>query len=470
VLNDQGIMNRLDLKLQSAGRALRRLETPFFLFDTAEVDYSLDLFRRHLPEVSIFYAVKANDDLLLLKYLRDRGCRFDVASIGEIRRILSIGMKPCEMIFANPVKSPQSIEEAFRLGIRAYTFDNPDEVRKLAAAAERLKLPKEKLPSGLIRIRTQSKDVVSDLSSKFGCPVGQAVELIEYARAQGLKVDGIAFHVGTQSHLSSNHARAFDDVEGILRELKQKGLEPLRILDIGGGFPCDTGAGAGVLLLESLFADIGNLLRRPAFEGMQFWSEPGRSIAGPASSLVIGILGRRDTENGRFLHMDDGVFGGLSAAINDYMKFRFLPLRKGGKPFHPDQWVPFTLFGPTCDSFDKIEQSVLLPADIGAGDYLLVPDVGAYSRVTAATFNGFPVPQRFVVRKKRIRPPVPAIAELPAAALAESLSARKRSAGSQPAVSLLSPSLGQAGNPLPEVLDGQAPVDLLHEHRVDLGA
>src|SRR5690606_17588064 len=115
--------------------------------------------------------------------------------------------------------------------------------------------------------------------------------------------------------------------------LKARGQQPLRILDIGGGFPCDTETGSGVLLLEGLFAEIGALLRRPTFAGMEFWSEPGRSIAGPASTLVISVLGRRDTEHGRFLHLDDGVYGGLSAAINDYAKFRFLPLGRAGRSF-----------------------------------------------------------------------------------------------------------------------------------------
>lgn len=462
MLNDQGIINRLDLKTRSARRALSRLHTPFFLFDTAEVDYSLDLFQRHLPEVSLFYAVKANDDLLLLKYLRDKGCKFDVASLGEIRRVLNMGVKPVDMIFANPVKSPRAIEEAFRIGVRAYTFDSHDEVHKLAAAAEKLMIPRERLPAGLLRIRTRSKDVVSDLSSKFGCPVDQAVELIELARSKNLKVEGIAFHVGTQSHLPSNHARAFEDCEKILQALAARGQEPLRILDIGGGFPCDTETGAGILLLEGLFSEIGSLLRRPAFSSMQVWAEPGRSIAGPASSLVVSVLGRRDTDAGRFLHLDDGVFGGLSAAINDYAKFRFLPLRKDGPSFEPVDWIPFTLFGPTCDSFDRLGQAVLLPPDIGVGDYLVVPDVGAYSRVTAATFNGFPVPQRFVVRRRR--------EQLSQEARLRARTGRKESASSQPAVTLLGAPLGQGGNTLPEVLDGQAPIDLLHQHRINLGA
>lgn len=409
------VSERLASKMSLAEKALSRLHTPFFLFDSREVDFSLSLFQTHLPSTRVFYAVKANDDSVMLRHLRDRGCSFDVASVGEMRRMLTLGVDASRLIFANPVKSTEAIEEAFRAGVRAYTLDGDDEARKLAAVVGRLGLGREAQPVGLVRIRTRSVGVTSDLSLKFGCGVEEAAGLVTRARKLGLRIEGVAFHVGTQSYLAENYVRALADCRRISTELRAAGEESLRIIDIGGGFPCDTQNGSGVLALAGLFEQIGQAMQHPELAGIEFWAEPGRSLAGPSSTLVVRVLGRRDVDGERLLYLDDGVYGGLSAAINDHAKFKFLPLRGEGP------WVPFTLFGPTCDSFDRIDTQVHLPESLGEGDVLVVPDVGAYSRVTAAAFNGFPVPSRFVARpglRKRLpgleisRPPAAYTASL----------------------------------------------------------
>jgi ornithine decarboxylase len=48
-----------------------------------------------------------------------------------------------------------------------------------------------------------------------------------------------------------------------------------------------------------------------------------------------------------------------------------------------------TVFGPTCDSVDRLPGETPLPANIEEGDYLLVQGMGAYSVATNTRFNGF---------------------------------------------------------------------------------
>jgi ornithine decarboxylase len=47
------------------------------------------------------------------------------------------------------------------------------------------------------------------------------------------------------------------------------------------------------------------------------------------------------------------------------------------------------VFGPTCDSIDRLPGEMMLPADLAEGDYLLFHGMGAYSTVTNTRFNGF---------------------------------------------------------------------------------
>ena len=51
----------------------------------------------------------------------------------------------------------------------------------------------------------------------------------------------------------------------------------------------------------------------------------------------------------------------------------------------------WTLAGPTCDSIDVMGRHQL-PANSAAGDFIYMPNLGAYCTTCASDFNGFPVP------------------------------------------------------------------------------
>ena len=50
---------------------------------------------------------------------------------------------------------------------------------------------------------------------------------------------------------------------------------------------------------------------------------------------------------------------------------------------------PRIVFGPTCDSVDRLPGEMPLPADIAEGDFVIFHGMGAYSTVTNTRFNGF---------------------------------------------------------------------------------
>ena len=50
---------------------------------------------------------------------------------------------------------------------------------------------------------------------------------------------------------------------------------------------------------------------------------------------------------------------------------------------------PRVIFGPTCDSVDRLPGEVALPGDLAEGDYVVVSGMGAYSTATNTRFNGF---------------------------------------------------------------------------------
>lgn len=78
--------------------------------------------------------MKCNDDEGVLKTLASVGCSFDCASAGEIDKILSLDVEPNRIIYANTTKMESHIEFAKKRNVNLMTFDNEDEVHKIARA------------------------------------------------------------------------------------------------------------------------------------------------------------------------------------------------------------------------------------------------------------------------------------------------------------------------------------------------
>jgi ornithine decarboxylase len=81
----------------------------FYVVDLAEVAYKHREWTSQLPRVRPFFAVKCNDDALIVKTLSALGTGFDCATKGEISMALRQGVRPEDIIFAHPAKQPSHI-------------------------------------------------------------------------------------------------------------------------------------------------------------------------------------------------------------------------------------------------------------------------------------------------------------------------------------------------------------------------
>src|SRR4030042_6752216 len=109
-----------------------RIETPFLLIDKDKVREKASLIGRHIKKSRVFYAVKANPDIEILRYLNKLNMNFEIASEGELEILSSIGVKPSRIISSNPVKSLKFLRIAASYGVHSVSFDSVEEVNKLA--------------------------------------------------------------------------------------------------------------------------------------------------------------------------------------------------------------------------------------------------------------------------------------------------------------------------------------------------
>lgn len=363
-------MESFRLTKEEAEDLAKRHRTPFLVISLAQVENNYRFFRRYLPRVNAYYAMKANPAPRVLSLLAALGAGFDTASGGEMRALSELGVEGARMIYANPVKTPEGLRTAARIGVRRMTFDDADEIPKMKALSPGAEV--------LVRVRVRNAKALVDLNAKFGAEPEAAVPLLRQARDAGLVPKGVAFHVGSQSLSAEAYEEALSVSRRIFDEAEAEGIR-LSMLDIGGGFPIPM-AGMEPMDTETMMRRISGKLDR-LFPDTELWAEPGRFFCGTAVNLVASVIGVKRRGEEFWYTIDDGLYGTLSGAIFDHWTYSFEAFREGSR--HSS-----TLLGPSCDSIDFVGRGVMLP-ELSCGDLVLVPDCGAYTSASATTFNGF---------------------------------------------------------------------------------
>lgn len=353
---------------------LKKHSTPFMLIKRCVLLKQYERFRKCLPEVTPYYAIKANPHSSVIKTFVELGTGFDVASGAEMKEVLRLGATPSKVIFANTIKSPKDIAFAKRRRVKLMTFDNESELYKIAKDHPGAHV--------LLRIKVANIGSVVELSLKFGADREQAFFFLRKAKALGLVPLGVSFHVGSQSTNVENYLQALEIAAGIFEESKEGGL-PLKVVDIGGGFPIQHFDSEIGINFERMAVQIRKQMKNLFAKNVKFIAEPGRFLAGPAGILVTQVIGRTFRNNKNYYYLNDGIYADFSGMVFDHCRYEFKTLRRGQKFLS-------ALAGPTCDSFDTLSLNEEIP-ELYVGDVVYVKNIGAYSCASAtASFNGFP--------------------------------------------------------------------------------
>ncbi|XP_041975681.1 ornithine decarboxylase 1-like [Aricia agestis] len=353
-------------------------EDPFYIMDLGEVVARYRRWTDLMPRIEPFYAVKCNDDPVLVAALAALGAGFDCASRAEIQLVTDLGVAPERIIFANPAKMASHMRHAAAVGVRAVTFDSESELLKIKQY-----MPEARL---VLRIRCDAAAAQCPLGIKFGCdPVEEAPRLLKLAAVLDLDVAGVAFHVGSGAGETAAYARGVRLARALFELGAALGLR-LRLLDVGGGFPGHA---------SSSVADVAGVLNAALeqyFPGrdVRVIAEPGRYFAAAAYTLAAAVHATREVrgpagEPHTMYFINDGVYGSFNCVLYDHAAVRCEPLTAGGEARACSVW------GPSCDGLDCVLPAAALPP-LAAGDWLVFPDMGAYTIPIASPFNGFPVP------------------------------------------------------------------------------
>lgn len=224
-------------------------------------------------------AVKCNPDPYVIRLLAALGTGFDCASNNEIAQILAIGgVDPSRIIYANPCKAASFIRNAAKLGVDMMTFDNFDELHKIARVHPGAKC--------VVRILTDDSKSLCAFGIKFGASLGTVPGLLAKAKELNLDVIGVSFHVGSGCYDPSVYMDAVRRARAVFDMGREVGYT-FHLLDIGGGFEdglFEQAADVIKLSIDQYFPDRRNI---------KIIAEPGRYYVSKAFRLATNVIARR---------------------------------------------------------------------------------------------------------------------------------------------------------------------------------
>lgn len=354
--------------------------TPFYLYSHHTLVDHFTKIQKAFSSVNplICFAMKANDNLAVLKTLANEGAGFDIVSIGELKKALLIGADPQKIVFASVGKTEEEIRFAMTEGILFFNVESEpelDEINRIAKAMN-------KRPKAALRINpdveaaTHEKITTGTLKKKFGIDLKTARSIMKnHKKYTHVNVCGLHVHIGSQIVESKPFINALKRVLEFIKELKKDKVE-LEYLDIGGGL--------GIIYKDEKpqtaqdFADA--VLPYLEKTGLKIVMEPGRFIVGNAGIFVTKVLYLKDNGVKKFLIVDGGMNDLIRPSLYDAYH-EIVPVKKTSA-----KKAKVDVVGPICESGDYFAHDRVLPL-VKKGELLAIMSAGAYGYVMSSNYN-----------------------------------------------------------------------------------
>lgn len=369
-----------------------RVGTPFYCYSAGMIRDRFQAYHSSFgPDRSLIcYAVKANSNQSVIRLLGEMGAGADVVSAGELQRALTAGIPADRIVFSGVAKTANEMAYALEQGIFQFNVESEPEVEQLSRVAESLgkQAPVAFRINPDIDAQTHEKITTGRAANKFGVPHRRAPEVYAWAASlPGIRVQGIATHIGSQLTQLEPFEQAFRCHAELATELRGQGHQ-ISVLDIGGGLGVDYGDGKPKPPPLADYVALARKILDPL--GCRILVEPGRSLVAEAGVLVARVIYVKEGESTRFLIIDAGMNDLLRPSMYDaYHEISPVLVRDG-------ESTPYDVVGPVCETGDTFARGRVLPP-VEAGDLVAVRNAGAYGAVMSSLYNTRPLVPEILV-------------------------------------------------------------------------
>lgn len=388
------------------GMAIDRLAeraggTPFFAYDRALLSERVALLRAHLPAgLDLSYAVKANPMPAVVQHLSGLVDSLDVASSAEMLAALDTPMPPERVSFAGPGKTPAELTQAVAAGV-TIEMESETEADRITAIGERLGIR----PRVAIRVNPDFQVKGSGMRlgggpQQFGIDSELVPDLLVKLARADLELLGFHVFAGSQNLNADILAEAQRKTVELIVSLAELAPQPVRYVNIGGGFGIPYFEGDKSLDLQAVSQNLDGLLSeaiKPNLPEARVVLELGRYIVGECGFYVTRVIDRKQSRGKTFLVVDGGLHHQLAASGNFGQVIRRNYRVAIGNRIDHDPVEAVNVVGCLCTPLDLLASNVVLP-ECDIGDLVVVFQAGAYGLTASPTaFLSHPAPVEMLV-------------------------------------------------------------------------
>ena len=339
----------------------------------------------------VFYSVKANSNLSILKVLLELGAGFDIVSLGELERVINIGAQPEKIIYSGVGKSEEEIIRSLEYGIHCFNVESFSELERINSIAAKL----NKVAPVSIRVNPNidpgSHEFISTgiETTKFGINLKNMMDAFIYANNEkSIELLGIDYHIGSQIESLDPFKEAIISVKKIIDQLKKNNIN-IKLIDMGGGLGINY-QNNDVPSLKDFGKTINQVINDNELSDYDFIIELGRSIVGNVGYILTSVEYIKKDSEKNFVIVDAGMDNLIRPALYDAWH-EIKPITD-----NKDQNILCDIVGPVCECTDFLGKDRRL--SVQQGDLLIISSCGAYASSMASNYNSRPKPSEIMIK------------------------------------------------------------------------
>lgn len=351
-----------------------------------------DNFRKYsIKNYNLCYAVKANENLSILKILAELGSGADTVSAHEIEKAIIAGIKPEKIVYSGVGKSDEELKYAISQNIGQINIESREEFESIKKIAKNL----NKTANISVRINpnidagTHEKITTGKKENKFGVGVDIAKSIIQEAMDDELmNFKGLSVHIGSQILDINKFEATFEYLANIYKQYPQ-----FTTIDLGGGL--------GIQYRQEektpSHEDFTKLIKKYFNNNsIKIIIEPGRSIVGDTGIFLTKITRIKTTETKKFIIVDGGMNNLIRPAM--YEAYHH-PMAVN---IESEQKETYDIVGPICESSDTFAKGIELNK-VSEGNHIAFLSAGAYGRSMASNYNLHDIAGELLIEDSKVR-------------------------------------------------------------------
>ena len=373
----------------------KKFGTPTYCYSYTQLKKNINNFKKNFKSFSplIFFAIKSNTNLNLIREIQKFGLGADVVSMGELMMALKAGINPKKIVFSGVGKTSKEISYAIDKKILLINAESKSEIKEIDRIA---RLKKKKVQIGIRLNPNTDAKTLSQISTgkkgnKFGINEKIFLELINYCQnSKNIDLECLSVHIGSQILDHKPYEKMLNVVDKVIDKTKHK----FKFIDLGGGMGISYNDNSKKLNYQKYNIAIKKFLKK---HPSKIIFEPGRSIVGDVGFLISRIIYIKENDKKDFIILD--------AAMNDLMRPALYGANHKTLPSIKRKQVSKKIYefvGPICESTDKFV-SLKKFQKLKEKEIIVMCDVGAYGMSLSSNYNLRPKPVELLIKGSNIR-------------------------------------------------------------------